>query len=170
MTFNRARFEFRNGTAVQWATKNPVLRRGEPGVEWDQHRFKIGDGSTPWSGLPYSGAAGSVEGVQAVRYNDQTGWPARPFPTGTGTVQWVSSDSVAPAPPAEIGRDYWIRPLTTADVPSGSTVTVRYNNGWPARPTSRTDVTVLWLGGVEGDPPPSLPATSGRDLWIRSAV
>lgn len=32
-----------------------------------------------------------------------------------------------------------------AEVAPGSTLTVPYNDGWPARPTTRTDVHVIWL-------------------------
>lgn len=39
--------------AATWAAVNPVLNAGEPGVEVDTNKFKIGNGFTPWSGLPY---------------------------------------------------------------------------------------------------------------------
>ena len=34
-------FQLRRGTAAQWATKNPVLRDGEPGLERDTGRLKV---------------------------------------------------------------------------------------------------------------------------------
>ena len=43
----------RRGTATEWATLNPLLAKGEQGYETDSHKMKIGDGVTPWSGLPY---------------------------------------------------------------------------------------------------------------------
>ena len=46
-------FQLRRGTAEQWASKNPVLRAGEPGVETDTSQFKIGDGTSTWAELPY---------------------------------------------------------------------------------------------------------------------
>jgi hypothetical protein len=45
--------KFRRGDAALWVTRNPVLYSGEPGVESDTGKFKIGDGVTPWTGLPY---------------------------------------------------------------------------------------------------------------------
>ena len=44
----------RNGTATAWVEANPVLLKGEIGVEVDTRRFKFGDGITSWSNLPYS--------------------------------------------------------------------------------------------------------------------
>jgi hypothetical protein len=35
--------------------------------------------------------------------------------------------------------------VTIAALPAGSTLTVLYNAGWPARPTARTDIAVEWL-------------------------
>ena len=48
------RIQLRRGTAAQWATTNPVLAQGEPGIETDTGKQKFGDGVTAWSGLPYA--------------------------------------------------------------------------------------------------------------------
>ena len=45
--------QLRGGTASQWTTANPVLAQREMAVETDTMLYKIGDGSTPWNGLPY---------------------------------------------------------------------------------------------------------------------
>jgi hypothetical protein len=47
------RFKLRNDTAADWTSANPVLLQGEIGVETDTRRYKIGDGTTAWSGLSY---------------------------------------------------------------------------------------------------------------------
>ena len=47
------RFKLRNDTAADWTAANPVLLLGEIGVETDTRRYKIGDGTTAWSGLSY---------------------------------------------------------------------------------------------------------------------
>lgn len=47
------RFKLRNDTAANWTATNPVLLQGEIGVETDNRRYKIGDGTTAWSGLSY---------------------------------------------------------------------------------------------------------------------
>lgn len=47
------RVRFRSNTAAGAAASNPVLALGEPGYETDTNRWKVGDGVTPWNGLPY---------------------------------------------------------------------------------------------------------------------
>jgi len=47
------RFKLRNDTAADWTAADPVLLLGEIGVETDTRRYKIGDGTTAWSGLSY---------------------------------------------------------------------------------------------------------------------
>ena len=44
---------FKRGTEARWAELNPILENGEPGYVYDKHKFKIGDGVTPWNDLPY---------------------------------------------------------------------------------------------------------------------
>lgn len=51
------RIQLRRGTAAEWANVNPVLASGEPGVEVDTSKLKVGDGSTAWADLPYVGVA-----------------------------------------------------------------------------------------------------------------
>lgn len=43
----------RRDTSAHWALYNPILDESEIGYDLDTKRFKIGDGSTPWLGLPY---------------------------------------------------------------------------------------------------------------------
>ena len=51
--------QIRRGTAAQWTATNPLLAQGEMGVELDSLKWKVGNGSTPWSSLPYAtGPAG----------------------------------------------------------------------------------------------------------------
>lgn len=54
------RLALRNAVASDWAASNPVLALGEEGLETDSRKFKIGDGSTPWTGLPYWDQAPAV--------------------------------------------------------------------------------------------------------------
>lgn len=46
----------RNDTAENWRIKNPILDKGEIGVESDTNKFKIGDNATAWNDLGYAGA------------------------------------------------------------------------------------------------------------------
>jgi hypothetical protein len=50
--------QLRRGLSTQWTTANPVLFQGEIGLETDTRKFKIGDGTTAWSSLPYGGIEG----------------------------------------------------------------------------------------------------------------
>jgi len=46
-------FQLRRSPSYTWTKYDPILAEGEPGVETDTGRLKIGDGLTSWSGLPY---------------------------------------------------------------------------------------------------------------------
>lgn len=48
------KFSLRNDTKQNWQTGNPVLLRGEIGVESDTTKFKFGDGVTAWNSLKYA--------------------------------------------------------------------------------------------------------------------
>ena len=49
------RIQLRNDTAENWTNANPVLRKGEMGVEIDTGKTKIGNGTAQWKDLKYSG-------------------------------------------------------------------------------------------------------------------
>ena len=46
----------RRGTASQWTSANPTLAAGEWGYETDTGKVKIGNGSSAWNSLGYTGA------------------------------------------------------------------------------------------------------------------
>lgn len=46
----------KNDLAAKWKANNPVLGKGEMGIEYDTNKFKFGDGTTHWNDLPYAGA------------------------------------------------------------------------------------------------------------------
>ena len=50
--------QIRRGTAAQWSSANPILAQGEMGYETDSGQFKIGDGTSNWASLSYSGLSG----------------------------------------------------------------------------------------------------------------
>lgn len=64
------RIQLRNDTAEAWATKNPVLLQGEMGIESDTKKMKIGDGTTAWNGLDYSGV--DEEAIQTIVDNNKS--------------------------------------------------------------------------------------------------
>lgn len=49
------RIQLRNDTAENWTNANPVLLKGEMGVETDTGKTKIGNGIDHWTTLKYSG-------------------------------------------------------------------------------------------------------------------
>ena len=48
-----SKIQIRNDTAANWKAANPVLLKGELGIEIDTRKLKIGDGISPWTGLKY---------------------------------------------------------------------------------------------------------------------
>ena len=86
--------QIRRGVAAEWTAKNPVLAEGEMGTELDTHKWKIGDGHTAWTVLPYS-----PQGIQGVP------GPAGPVgPQGPTGLQGPKGDpSTVPGPPGPQG-------------------------------------------------------------------
>ena len=68
------KIQVRRGTAAQWTTADPVLSQGEIGFETNTNKFKIGDGSTNWSGLTYfideDGIASAISGAALSTTDD----------------------------------------------------------------------------------------------------
>jgi hypothetical protein len=77
-------FQYRRGLKSQWASTNPTLEDGEPGLETDTHRVKFGDSSTAWNDLPY------IETEKATTI----GSSATPTPTGDATRNLFSVTSL----------------------------------------------------------------------------
>lgn len=48
-----SKIQIRNDTAANWKAANPVLLKGEVGIEIDTRKLKIGDGISAWSALKY---------------------------------------------------------------------------------------------------------------------
>lgn len=51
----------RNDTVANWTTKNPVLLKGELGIEIDTNLIKIGNGTATWTELPYVNESAPAE-------------------------------------------------------------------------------------------------------------
>ena len=61
-----AQIQTRRDTAANWTSTNPTLAAGEPGLETDTGKLKVGNGSTAWNSLAYVGA-GTAD--NSVRYD-----------------------------------------------------------------------------------------------------
>ena len=51
--------QFRNDTAANWTSADPVLALGELGLESDTGFFKLGNGTDAWTVLAYGGVNGA---------------------------------------------------------------------------------------------------------------
>lgn len=80
----KSRILIRNDTASNWQTQNPVLMKGELGVEIDSRKFKFGDGTTAWNDLDYASASAAVVSTSVPSNGD--------YAYDIGTV-WVNTDT-----------------------------------------------------------------------------
>jgi len=87
-----ATIKVRRDTAGNFTSNNPTLNQGEFGYETDTGNFKIGDGSTAWTSLNYSGLD-DIDGELASLESDKI----------TGSTDqickaWVRFDGTASTP------------------------------------------------------------------------
>lgn len=64
------KIQIRNDTKNNWTTQNPVLLKGEMGVETDTRKFKFGDGVSDWATLEYASATGAIIMNKAPTHTD----------------------------------------------------------------------------------------------------
>lgn len=62
--------QWRHGIASAWTSTNPILGIGEKGVETDTGQFKIGDGTSTWTVLLYSGTTGPTQTAPYQSFGD----------------------------------------------------------------------------------------------------
>lgn len=81
-----SRIQLRRNSAANWVTDNPVLAVGEPGMETDTSRIKVGNGTLTWNDLPYAAvdAASFVSTAQLVLS------PIQP-PSPTVGMVWIQT-------------------------------------------------------------------------------
>lgn len=114
-------------TAQEWSLYNPVLAKGEIGVESDTNLFKIGDGASSWNNLGYAVAeGGGGSGGTIVIANP-----------GTATTNELTSISIGGVPYNVSGKDG--RGISSAAINSSGALVITY-----------TDGTVSNLGVVKG--------------------
>jgi hypothetical protein len=61
-----SRILVRQDTAANWASANPVLARGETGLDLTSGLQKLGDGVTAWNALPFRDPARGLPRVLAA--------------------------------------------------------------------------------------------------------
>jgi hypothetical protein len=93
--------QWRRDTAANWATANPILAQGEPAVELDTKKFKIGDGTTAWNSLAYGGLNGVMinpilsGAAQEAIVVSAIGFAGYTFNVTSGSVQYITANSTA---------------------------------------------------------------------------
>jgi hypothetical protein len=91
----KERIRLRRDSSFNWSVNNPILGSGEPGVELDTNRLKIGNGISEWNTLPYM--LGNISGLQLTIGNGQVNslyWDAgeRLDIVGSGDTQVYFND------------------------------------------------------------------------------
>ena len=74
-TVKVAHLSCRNDTSTNWTLKNPILKKGEWGLETDTFSMKFGDGVSEWNNLVYAGKKGEdgITPIITFRYDEETG-------------------------------------------------------------------------------------------------
>lgn len=129
--------QLRRGTAASWASTNPVLAAGEPGVETDTGLQKIGNGSSAWNSLPYQSVT-----APAI-FNAQTGT----------TYTFVLSDSgkVVTANNAS-SQTYTIPPASSVAYATGTQITIIRKGAGAVAFAQGSGVTIRSTGATSSAP------------------
>jgi len=138
----------RRDTAANWTSKNPILNAGEIGVELGatpaDTKFKIGDGTTPWTTLPYfsggGGGGGDFDLLQAYLDAEATGTL-----DGTEPVMVVQGGELRTTSVAAVASF-----ATGAATASAYLTAIFLGNGTFRVPADVTSVDVLVVGGGGG--------------------
>lgn len=59
----KGRIKLLSYTSSEWNSKNPILFKGEVGIESDTSKFKFGDGESDWKTLSYAGVDAYTAGT-----------------------------------------------------------------------------------------------------------
>lgn len=86
--------QLRKDTAANWTTANPVLAAGEPGVETDTNKVKLGNGTSTWSSLAYFGSLDYLDNIGDVIISSATSGQVLQF-NGTNWVNATLSTDFA---------------------------------------------------------------------------
>ncbi len=79
-------FRMRRGSSTAWTAANPVLGEGEFGLDLNASMFKIGNGVSSWTQLPYYSSGGGGGGGAALSAGTQS--------ASTGTIVFANSNGL----------------------------------------------------------------------------
>jgi hypothetical protein len=65
------RILLRRDSAANWTQRNPLLLKGEAGIETDEKGMKMGDGTSRWNDLPYFVGFETLDGGSPAGYMAQ---------------------------------------------------------------------------------------------------
>jgi len=94
--------QLRRDSAADWTANDPVLAEGELGLELDTDQVKMGDGVTPWTGLPYFANVIGPQGPQGPAGADGATGPQGPQGIA-GPQGPAGADSTVPGPQGDTG-------------------------------------------------------------------
>lgn len=84
------KIQLRRDLSANWVGTNPTLAQGEPGVELDTHKMKVGNGSTAWNDLAYVSLGGDAESTVENMFVKLDGMDG-----DTGYLDWAGVVSVS---------------------------------------------------------------------------
>ena len=82
-----AKIKNRADTASNWTSANPILSKGEIGLETDTNKFKFGDGITAWNSLNYLDAEVIAHKADGTQHKKTVR-----LVVGTSTAGWTAAD------------------------------------------------------------------------------
>lgn len=125
--------QMRRDTSNNWTSQNPVLASGEIGINLDTYQFKIGDGTTTWTLLPYAGIIGPT-GSAGSNITSGTG---NTGPTGRSTVTG-NTGATGASPTGPTGRTGPTGPTGRTGPTGPITTTGPTGRAGPSGPTGPT--------------------------------
>jgi hypothetical protein len=129
--------QLRRGTAASWASTNPTLAAGEPGVETDTGLQKIGDGTTAWNSLSYQTS------LAPLVINAQTGTSYTFALTDAGDLVTANNAS---------SQTYTIPPSSSVAFVTGTQITVLRKGAGAVAFAQGVGVTIRSVGATSSAP------------------
>jgi Major tropism determinant N-terminal domain len=152
--------QYRNDTAANWTSANPILLSGEIGYETNTKLMKIGDGTTAWVSLAYFPSSASITSgaISGVTINNSVIGGTTP---AAGT--FTTLNSTTGAVNATVGATTPTTGAFTKITTSAGTLTVQ-----PILMNAGTNLTTPVAGSVEYDGVVGYmtPTANTRGVWM----
>jgi hypothetical protein len=113
------RIQLRRDSQSNWESINPILADGEPGLNYDNNKIKVGNGSDNWTSLSYA------TGIPTLSYNDLSDQPFIPASItdlissgGSNARQFLRYNGGTGQ--IEFSSDFRVVPFSDVDFPNGT--------------------------------------------------